>query len=224
MPAGKLVLVKRRRGPHAHRAKRITSKNLTGKVKKIIDRYKENKYKDSDIITSTPVLATSVVTLLSGIALGDDEEERDGNVVRVSSVQLIATVTADIDPTSDTIFRFIVFRANTNIGGVLPTVTQIIESDSNESLRQHEDITNDFTIHFDRRVILPVPYITGRKHVRLLEWKKNFKIAKVMTFDLDTAVIGACSVGHWFSLLIVNQAAGSVPTFDYHFRIMFKDA
>lgn len=92
---------------------------------------------------------TATVESLSSIVQGSTEIARNGVSVGVKSLQIEGTISYDnINKPSESI-RIVVFRANDNIGGVLPTYTELYEGSNVISLR-NKDSPQKYTVLFDR--------------------------------------------------------------------------
>ncbi len=209
--------------PPRRRVVRHRQRTFGAKVRRIIDKYKEPKLIDVDIFTSTPIVGTSLIIYLSGIALGDDEELRDGNLIHITGYDLHMNITTDVNAVVDTVCRVVLFCVKKNQEGGLPTVTEILEADTTEAHRQHDGV-RDYRILFDNRFLIKLPGFSGTQSLKLLDRKKVFKVPLKTTYDGDTATITDCERNGIFILLMTNQASTFQPTFDGNLRIKFKDA
>ncbi len=195
---------------------------INRRIRRIINQQKERKIRDFTMADAIPVGGTSVITLASGIAEGDSETDRDGETVLIQSIQLKGKITVDTDVTSDTHARLIIFRANRNIDGVLPQITELLEADDVDSLRQNLN-RGDYTTLYDKDFIIRVPVTASDDRVTLINVFLKFKVPKEAHYDLTTAVIGACEKGHIFVIRMTDQANTFQPTWDINARLTFKD-
>ncbi len=193
------------------------------RVKRIINRGKEKKYHDVTIATSVPISGTSHVASLSLIADGDTDLTRDGEEVRIASIEGCVSVINDADVTADTIYRFIIYRANINIEGVAPAVAEILQSDNVLSL-VHRDTKGDYTIYLDKWGIIQPATTTADTHRKIFRFKRIFKTPKLLTFDGSTSAIDDAEKGHWFAILMSNQTTGNQPTWASEIRLRFYDS
>ena len=198
-------------------------RSFAKRVKRIIDKYKENKFIDVDIFDSTPIVGSSTITYLSGIALGDDEELRDGNLIHIMGYDLHMNITTDVNAVVDTVCRVILFVSKKNQEGSLPIPTEILEADTTEAHRQH-DGKSDYRILFDARFLIKLPGFSGTQSLRLLDRKKSFKAPIKTTYDGDGVTITDCERNGIFIMLMTNQASTFQPTYDANLRLNFTDA
>jgi len=103
---------------------------FTSKVRKIVDRHKEKKYANLSFTTTIPVAGSSEVIFLTGIAEGDTELKRDGQETYLHSIHIRIRIASDTDAITATVYRILLVRASHNIEGILPTVNEILESDT----------------------------------------------------------------------------------------------
>ena len=215
---GKLFFGRGRQPLHSH----VRKPTFNSRVKKVINRGKEKKIKDTQIgPTSTPVDGTSTIAALNLIAQGDDFDERDGEEIRITKIEMRMHIFNSASAVADTIYRVIVLRANRNVDGVMPSVEAIIETDEVDT---HQNRLNrgDYTFLYDKWGILPVATTSGDIHRRILKFSKTFKKPKLATYDVAGATIGAVEKGGLFVILMNDQATNK-PTYEANFRVTYVD-
>ncbi len=216
--------MRRKLFPRPRRRMRATvaREPINHRIRRIIKQQKERKIRDFLMSDTLPVNGTGVVTLATGIAEGDGETERDGEQIYIKSIELRGEIVGNANNTVDTLARLIVFRANSNINGVLPNVTEILESDDVLSLRQNLN-RGDFTTLFDRTFIIKVPTTTADQHSVVFHKYIRFANPKICNYDLTTAVIGACEKGHLFVMRITDRPDTSEPVWNINARVSYVD-
>ncbi len=209
-----------------HRIRRRYRAGLTSKVKSIVNGMAEAKFVDWPVNITTPILGTSIIHFMTGTSEGDSQVQREGEKIYLTSINLIGRVTSDPDMNiaGDTGCRLILFRANTNVNGVLPAVTDILESDDTVSLKNHE-IKGDFSVYMDKRFIIRSPLVTNANATASynLSYYKRFKSPKMITYDGAGAVIANAEKGHWFLLMMSDCVQNQSPTWTINIRLRFKD-
>ncbi len=203
--------------------KQIRQKKTFGRsVRKIINYAKEKKFIDVVTASSVPILATSLIIPISLCDQGDTVFLRDGNEFIVSGIQMRAVVANDADITQDCIIRCVIFRANKNVIGVLPTVGELLIGDGHNALRE-TDSMSDFSFIYDVRKRIPVSTTTGDLHNTVFQWSKSYKSLKKTTFNGAGATIAAAEKNHYFLLLMTNQTTTFQPTWSVDTRIIFRE-
>jgi len=203
------------------RRRRGKKQTLTSKIKSVVNNQAATKYCNIATSTASPVAGTSVVVPISLVSVGDTDVTREGMTINVRSVQLRGSITIDVDETSDTFCRMLLFRAHQNIEGVLPTVTEILMSDDLNSLRQIDN-KGDYKVYMDKRFLVKVTD-TNVTHRILLDYYKKFDKTMKTYFDGDGELIADAEKGHWFMILMTASTTGNTPSWAINSRITFKD-
>ncbi len=192
------------------------------RVKKIINRSKELKFKDLDTNSSAPIGGTGLVVLISGIAEGDDSLTRDGEIAEIASIELKVKIQGDPDAILGGDSRILLVRAVKNVEGVLPTIGEILESDSSFAY-PNQNNRGDFKIFLDRTVIQQAPDRATTAKLSYFEYFKRFTTPLKLTWDGGGATIADTERGHWFIVLLSNLGTGLQPTWRVNSRIRFID-
>jgi len=197
-------------------------KTFGARVKQIINRGKELKFANTAFGTSAPVSGTGLVTFLTGIAEGDDELTRDGQLCQVVSIKIQLQIQGDTDAVAGTLTRLILFRAQKNVEGVIPTIGELLTADS---VLAHANVNNrqDFRIYWDKMVTFQGPKLAGNLPLVHLSYYKKFKTPLKLSYDGGTTGIGDAERGHWFLAILTNRAAAQQPTTTAEIRIRFSD-
>ncbi len=112
-------------------------------IKKLINV--EKKFANNTITTAGSTTAT--IAHLSTVAQGDTQLTRDGLSIKPQYLQVRALLTAHSSAGNST-FRFMVVRDNQQVADTNPTVLQVLEAQSPQSMRSMEDIGR-FNILYD---------------------------------------------------------------------------
>lgn len=215
--------------------KQIT--NLKKQVKAL--KYEADiKYKDT-AITSTNVIVTGTQVLLNGVALGDDQSaDRNGNKIKVTSIQYRLEVITDQDVLEPTVFRMIVYwdkQANgaspTLLGDPLAGGTALLNNATGTAPYfpfQSENVQR-FQVVYDKLIslnpqihlteaagsvtdVIPVNRIFSRYH------KQN----KTVVYGDDTGAIGSINTNS-LHVAFISDLAADGPNVTGVFRIYYRD-
>ncbi len=197
---------------------------FTARVKRIVSKQHESKFIDVGISTSSPVAGTSVLQLLSGVAQGDTNLLRDGEIIEIQSVQvrgkvrLNAAAAASLLPR---IFRVVLFQARHNIEGVIPVVTDVLATDSAISLKQIDN-RGEYKVLWSVLASHPTPGISTQATDFVIDKYYKFKKPIRATYDGTDALIASMERNHLF-LIMMTESAANLPLFNFSVRIVFKD-
>ncbi len=206
------------------RRRRGAKGGFTAKVKRIISQVSETKFIEVGISTSAPVAGTSVLQLLSGVAQGDTNLLRDGEIIEMQSVQvrgkvrLNAAAAASLLPR---VFRIILFQARHNIEGVIPTVAEVLSADSAIALKQIDN-RGEFKVLWSILASHPTPAISTQATDFVVDKYYKFKKPIRATYDGTDALIASMEKNHLF-LIMMTESATNLPLFNFNVRIVFKD-
>ncbi len=210
------------------RRRKKRSTTFSSRVKRVMDSQIEKKFIGTAFAADSGAIAgTSVVYYLSGTQQGDDVTERLGNEIRISKVRIEGSVSSDATAVADTQYRMVLLKAITNIEGVMPTVLELFDTDSPDSLRNLIGLRNrDFSILWDNKFIIreyrpPVAGRISRKNINYVHTFANGGLK--VTFDAQTAGVADAEKNHLFLILMTNQANTFQPSFNGTIRITFRD-
>ncbi len=208
------------------RKKSKTSRNFKNKVKRIISQQDESKFLDTTLAADTaPISGTSVIAGLILIGTGDTVNNREGNSIKLTSIELKYLVQNDATANDiDTTCRIIIFRAKKNIQGVLPIVTELLSTDVITSLRSTtgaSDIT-DFKVYMDKTFVLERKTTSTQQVTRTGKFYKSLGGLKC-TFDGNASGIATAEEGHLFLLRMTTKGATFQPLWSLNIRVRFKE-
>ncbi len=210
------------------RKRRARSVTFSSRVKRVMASQQEKKYHATSFAAfDTPVAGTSSVAYLTGIAQGDDVDERLGNEVRLTKIRIEGSVATDPTAVADTQYRMILVQAKTNIEGVAPTIIELLQTDSPDSLKELVSIRNhDFKFLWDHKFVIREyrAAVAGRISRVNIMYVHGFKNGGLkLTYDANTAAITDAEKNHMFLILMTNQANTFQPKFTGTVRITFQD-
>lgn len=172
---------------------------------------------------------TGAVTLLNGIAQGDDVTTRDGRVVFNASVRIIGKFTGQDGIVSDTLCRvMLVWDQNNNSAAAVPAITDILTASTSVS---HLNLNNRarFIILRDHMVSYGAHDITtatstfsSSPNTGELDWYVRLGKSKTI-YSGTTGVIGSIASGALYLVTIGDQAAGAGYSFNATSRVRFTE-
>lgn len=172
------------------------------------------EYKTHDVTASAQNITNSgTILYLTGIDVGDTDETRDGNTIKITRFQGRAKVTQHASATTTTV-RIIVFR-DRSTSGVVPTIAQVLKSASplsplNLDYRKRFQILNDKMFTFD----------SAKQKIRPMKWFKKMQ-NQVVYSGSGTSTTTSMSNGLY--LLYISDEGTNYPTISYDFRMRFLD-
>lgn len=214
-----------RKGVRRYRRKRLPlTRQQVKAVRAIAQTQMETKKFDTTIAITTAVAGTGVVQLVSGVAVGDTDILREGNMIIVKSIQFSGTVVGDADVTFDTVCRIMLVRT-VDCTGTNPSIANdILESDDPMALRDW-DHRKDHQVLWNKNVTLPMRSAAADAviPVRTVKFYKKFKKGLRIWYDGVTGAVTDATRNHLFLVFINNQAASYQPNLNGTFRVTFKD-
>lgn len=174
--------------------------------------------KHVDVSASTTVSTTPVLSFLSGIAQGDTNTSRDGNSVKCvgchGDMTLIMNASATV-----TRVRTLIF-VDTRSQGVVPTATDVVDTNGLSGLVNIDTEPNRFVILLDR-----FDCLTLASESRLVHWRFDLSDAlrnMHLTFSGSGATI-ASAKGPVLYMLQFSSEATNTPTYALDSRLFFLD-
>lgn len=171
----------------------------------------EKHYLDTAISTATS--SAGSVTLISGVAQGDDVNNRQGNSVLGKSMYCsysIARNAANTNVANNV--RIVVFKDLSNIG-TTPTVGDILASAS-VIAPLNVDHTSRYQILRDDRIALTLNGSGSRFSKHYIRVNDHLKFTGSLATDVYTNAL---------YVLVITDQASSQPTFDANYRFGFYD-
>lgn len=208
-------VITQRRRKYRRTYKGVDKKFLTNYMK-----ITESKFLDTSF-TKTPVAATSDVVGISNIGAGDLDDDRDGEQVLVTKIQILLNLLADANLITDVNCELILILKK-DCRGASPTVTKVWKTDSINSLRELSGRQN-FKILKRWRFHQSHPAIVGSRqtnHYRLIYKFKNPLKIIYLSGDADITASDRNSL----SLICMTDAGATfLPNFTCNVRLTFKD-
>jgi len=149
--------------------------------------------------------ATGTITLLNGIAEGDDFTNRNGRSVRLLSLQLRGFATATIATGLAQLGRVILFWDNATIG-VIPAISDVLSTTTSSYSPYNMVNVNRFTILYDHQFALDSNSTTFS---RAEEISANIKLNAVTRFINTGGTITGIQSGGLFMITLGSLVAGS---------------
>ena len=208
------MLGKRKRSPlksWSHKKKRKGA--LARYVKRVINKQSERKF--ASVNASSGVVGNAPSTAyahLSGIAQGDGAASRDGNEIRLKSIQIKYNLVMNASATATTV-RVVLVRMKSTISDTAPDWNDIFEDDSTVSMKDHR-LAQRFTILYDRTHCLSSggPQIVARQYYKRCDYKVKFNGTAANDVESGPVYLFACS----------NEATNT-PTINYATRVSYTD-
>jgi len=189
---------------------------------------------------ATDISTTTALTLLNGISQGDTTITRTGGQVRLTSVHIKGTVTADpLNLLSDQYRMMVVWDAQAN--GAAPTlsgtvtsildvttITDLLIAPYNYSAMDRFKILMDKRVIINRRVVADTDPATGatQEYQPIVKpFNKRFKLGRTVRYAVNssTGTITDISTNSLYFIVVGNVAPASVnPTIQFSSRIYFK--
>jgi len=186
---------------------------------------RELKY--NDIAAATYVAdTTGTVTLLNGIAIGDDNTTRDGRQVCIKSVQVRGSVVQTDSSTINSRARILLVWDNACNGAAIAPVTDILTAADSASFPK-VDNSYRFTILLDQSFALggnsntaTQAYSTGQGIYNVDMFKKMDSITQYIG---SAATIGSVQNGALLMVTVGDTTALNGGTFRVATRVRFTD-
>ncbi len=216
--------VRNRRPKRRARRRHYRRRSFRSRVRNVIKNRSEKKYHDLTINTSTPVAGTSSIIHLTDIDEGTDNLTRESDTIYINSIQITGSVIGDANVASDTWVRIILFRANDNVQGAFPIITDILMADSIDGLNQIDN-RGDFTTYWNKNFLLPMrdAEASAVRPLHIMKYFKKFKKGKRVHYDGTGAGIADAEKGHWFLILMNSKASTFQPEYNLNLRVKFTE-
>lgn len=180
----------------------------------------ESKFIDT-AISETPVIGTSDIVLLNGVATGDIDNSRDGEALMVTSIQYKLQVQSDVDMTQD-IHVWIILVIKKDVRGQTIAVDKLYVSDSGQALRLVDNSKN-FHILSRRMVTLKAPEVALHQDLMIAEYYKKFKKPIKIKYKTTASTVTALDRNAIFVIFMTDGVATKLPSISGNIRVTFKD-
>lgn len=189
--------------------KKSNYKKMYQIAKKVVEKNREVHQADTSAFLI--VSNTATITHLSTIAQGDGVTNREGNTVKLLSIQLRASyVTTD----ATNIFRVILFRWKDRS---TPTAAQVLNSSSNPLSTLNNNTSKMYHILYDK-LIATDTYNPIRVTKKFLNYQK-----RPYTISFEGSGASDYSEGNIWMLVLSDSGSIGHPTMDYYMRLRFVD-
>ncbi len=172
------------------------------------------EFKSIDIATTGVISSTPTITLLNGLAVGDDFDERDGRQVRFKSIQISIGSTMHATPLDTEIRIWIVIDKQ-------PNETTMVFADymdnPNSTSFRNLDQRKRFVTLYDEVQLLSV----GRGTTMLNNWYSKLDMITVY----DASVVGDITdiTTNALYLILFSNQASNTPSVARTIRVRFID-
>ncbi len=191
--------------------------DVMNKVKKDVSKLKgliNTEFKSLDITTSATLTTTPVVALLSGLAKGDDIDNRDGRQVRWKSVEINLQIVMHTTPINTLVRILIVIDKQPN--ATLLTIAELLNQTTIDSVK-NLDNRKRLVILRDDVVQLGDGYLTSTL------WKYYKTLDMITVYDDSDAGTIADIETNALYLIMFSTEATNGPTVQRTMRMRFID-
>lgn len=168
---------------------------------------------------------TGTVTLLNGIAVGDDNTTRDGRQVVIKSVQVRGKLVPVDAATNPVKARIIIFWDNATVAGT-PTIAAVLSAATANSFPLVNN-QNRFTILVDRSYVIGGFDTTATQTYAMCPTVQDVEIYKpigsITQYNGTGATDASIANGGLYMITIGDQAAGVGGSFTLATRVRFTD-
>lgn len=179
----------------------------------------EHKFVDTNLTTNTSI--NGATNYLCPVAQGNDYTNRQGDSIRVQSIDFIGTLYRNTSSTANESYRVLIIRDLMNMGAD-PTVSDILETVGTQYAPfQHADMLNGqwynkrYTILFDQLFTLDTYHPT---HTVRFHSDHPCHVA----FKGTGSTTASAGAGAYF-LVTVTSASVNVSNMDFSCRVIFTD-
>jgi len=187
------------------------------KIRRIQEGY-GHEMKTHDLFNNTAGSTTGVIFGLSLIAQGDTSLSREGLQIKPKNMQYRFRITQNTGATTSFV-RIMIFRDKDQTGVSLPTVTQLMESDSVDSFTEH-DTRPRFTILRD--MVIPMS-INGASRVHFIKGMINLGKRSKIWYLGTAASQGSQGKNNLYCYVVSSEAVQTV-NLSLNFRLRYTEA
>ncbi len=177
---------------------------------------KEWKYHDKTITDN--IENTGTVVVLTSMADGTTEIEREGNQVRLQSIDVNIYLSSNTNDNTKNLNRLIIFYDYQNETGVLPAITDVLEAATYDALK-NKDNQERFVIIMDRKIQLGADINAAVVH----KYIKMFKKLGGRIAHFDGSAAADHQKGHLFILYIGTKETSNFPIIKVSSRLRFTE-
>lgn len=168
---------------------------------------------------------TGSITLLNGVATGDDYTNREGRRVTLKSVSIIGKIVPQ-DTTVTPCHARVMLIFDRQANGALPSITDVLVAATSNSFENRNNIAR-FQVLWDKSFALAsvndtaTQALAGSPTVALVD--HNVGLNHNVIFSGTGATVASISTGSLFLLTIGDVASGSAYNFVGATRVLFID-
>ncbi len=193
------------------------------RFKKNLLALKENKF--NNIGTNpAPVVGTSAVVRLTGIAQGDTDITRDADNIYVTSVQMKSVWSSVATTIEDTILKIFLVQQR-DVRGTILGITELFDTDSVTSMRQVDNSKN-FRILKQKTIRIPAKagpiadnIITNVQYDMYYKFKNPIRTK----YQGTSSAVASDDRNALYLIFMCNQSSGTAATGTATIRVTFKD-
>lgn len=173
----------------------------------------ERKY--SDVNATTTYSSTPTLTLLNGLSLGTTSETRNGQSIKMVSMQLRMTGSINASATTTQV-RFIIFR-DRQANAAAPTAANLLENSTGINSPLNLDYGKRFKVYIDKEFMMSL------NGTAALRYEKYMKV--IFHVDYNTGNTGTIAdiTTNSLYILIMSDQATNTPTIAWYFRMRYID-
>lgn len=214
----------RNRGYKRSWKKKRFERSVARIAKKACVKEAELKVIDTDINETDAYVGNSTLTLLTGVALGDNYTDREGVKIKLNSINCNLRVT-DIESANaigDVYVRIMIVLVR-ETDGADPAITDILEVDHPTSQRNWL-LKDKFIVISDKRFVLPKHDTVSHTSKRIYKYYRKFKPWGINTTFKDTTALVASTQSNHLYLVLMNDAANTDdPPYYGEVRVTYTD-
>lgn len=178
-----------------------------------LQRMINSEAKFIDTAVSINPVSTGTITLLTAIATGDDDSNRNGNSILGKDVSSRIQLTLNASATATYIRLMLI--VDKQCDGVLPAVTDVLQTASTVS-PLNKDFSNRFVVIRDKL------YSLDTVSSRTLTDRMYSKVSFHLHYDGATAAIADCKENQLY-LLTISSEATNTPALVSYWRFNYYD-
>jgi hypothetical protein len=170
-----------------------------------------------DTTTALNPAVTPTAVCLNLIPQGDDVQQRAGRSIKLAGVDIRYHVSSPVAATTPQFLRFIVVQMR-DPNGALPVIADVLQAVSVDSPPQASTHQGQFTIHYDKLVVLPIIAAGGSAIFDV-----NLDLKNHVEFIGTAAPIANVGNNSLFVFAMADQVATNASSGAFYSRIWFYD-
>lgn len=184
-------------------------------AEKVVKKYVNVEYKNKDVSIGATPDTSGVTELMSGLSMGDGEDQRDGDQIKLTSIRIKGAVA--INSSANNSIARMMLICDRHCNGVLPGVTDILQSATYYDF-PNRDNKRRFWIMWDKSWNLT----TDGREIVPFEYYRAFKKGLKVRYTGTAGTITGAKENNLF-LLYISSEATNTPSIDGKWRIRYID-